>query len=233
MENINQSQEMKGGKKTDKEFVVQIVIIAALALLLVYNFGKISSNSGATTGSSITGAATGIGIVSAQEIIPKGVPAVYGSELGVKYNDVSVDNPQLADATIAKLTQYEDSELSSDLMSRYIKIGSSISCEYCCGAQALIFSNGERACGCAHSFAMRGLAKYLLLNHPDMSDDQILNELGKWKVLFFPGVHQQKAEALKAQGIDTTSYINLASNKYRGAEKGQASSGGSAMVGGC
>jgi len=117
-------------------------------------------------------------------------------------------------------------------MERYIRIGSSISCEYCCGAQSIIFSNGERACGCAHSYAMRGLAKYMLIEHPDVSDAVILEELGKWKVLFFPGVHEQKAQALEAQGIDSKNYINLASNLYRGAEKGQTGSGGS-MVGGC
>ena len=78
---------------------------------------------------------------------------------------------------------------------------------------------------------MRGLAKYLLTNHPDMTDIEILSELGKWKVLFFPGVHEQKAKALEANGIDSTDYINLASNLYRGIEQGKTSGGG--MVGGC
>lgn len=232
MEQQNLNQEMKGGKKTDYEFVVQIIFISVLALLLTYNIGKIYGGNGS---SSITGAVTsvtGIGTVSALDVSPKGVPEIYGSELGVSYDDVSPNNPQLADATIEKLSQYEDDTLSSDLMTRYIKIGSSISCEYCCGAQAIIFSNGQRACGCAHSYAMRGLAKYLLKNHADMTDDAILEELGKWKVLFFPGVHSQKAEALKLKGVELN-YINLASNKYRGAEKGQSSGSGGAMVGGC
>ncbi|PIZ81916.1 hypothetical protein COX98_01850, partial [Candidatus Pacearchaeota archaeon CG_4_10_14_0_2_um_filter_30_11] len=96
---------------------------------------------------------------------------------------------------------------------------------------SIIFNNGERACGCAHSFAMRGLAKYLLRNHPDMTNDAILSELGKWKVLFFPDIHEQKAQALEANGIDSTNYINLASNLYRGIEQGQTSGG--SMVGGC
>ena len=68
-----------------------------------------------------------------------------------------------------------------------------------------------------------------------MTDEQILNELGKWKVLFFPGVHEQKAQVLNADGIDYTNYVNLASNLYRGAENqaSTSSSGGSQMVGGC
>lgn len=227
METKNQTYEIKK-EKNNTEFYVQLGMIFILALVIVFNAGRIYSSSGA---SGITGLATGIEAVSASDIIPKGTPAVYGKELGVKYDDVSPNNPVLADATISKLTQYEDMALNNEQMQRYIKIGSSISCEYCCGAEAIIFSNGQRACGCAHSFAMRGLAKYLLTKHPDISDENILSELGKWKVLFFPGIHEQKAQVLEAQGIDPTNYINLASNLYRGIEQGQASGGG--MVGGC
>ena len=78
---------------------------------------------------------------------------------------------------------------------------------------------------------MRGLAKYLLTKHPDMTNDQVLEELGKWKVLFFPGIHEQKAQVLASKGIELN-YINLASNKYRGIETGATTSSGS-MVGGC
>ena len=89
---------------------------------------------------------------------------------------------------------------------------------------------GEAACGCAHSFAMRGLAKYLIKNHKDeFMDDEILEELAKWKTLFFPSQMSAKAQVLKQNGIEF-SYINLGSNKYRGIEQGQAGSG---MVGGC
>lgn len=218
MESENNSKTKIGA-----EFYVQIGIIALLALVIVFSFGKIYGNSGTT------GLTTGS--VSSSDIIPTGVPAVYGQALGVSYDDISASNPKLADATINKLSQYEDETLTDEQMARYIKIGSSISCEYCCGADAIIFSNGQAACGCAHSYAMRGLAKYLLINYPEMSDYEILSELGKWKVLFFPGIHEQKAQALEANGIDSTDYVNLASNLYRGIEQGQTSSGG--MVGGC
>ena len=227
----NETQTMKGGKKTNTETMVQYVVIAVLAVLLIYNGAKIYGGSSSITGNAI---ATGIGTVSALDVLPKGVPNVYGSEIGISYNDVSASNPSLADATMAKLTAYEDMQLNSEQMERYIKIGSSIACEYCCGAKTLVFSNGERACGCAHSYAMRGLAKYLLTEHPDITDLEILDELGKWKVLFFPGIHEKKAEALKANGIDYTNYVNLASNIYRGAEnQASAGSGNSQMVCGC
>ena len=139
-----------------------------------------------------------IGTVSAADIIPKGIPAIYGKEMELSYDDVSPNDPRLADATIRKLKSYESIELNSEQMKRYIQIGGNISCEYCCGAKAIIFSNGERACGCAHSYAMRGLAKYLLVNHPDMSNEEILSELGKWKTLFFPGIMEAKAQVLEA-----------------------------------
>ena len=227
----NETQTMKGGKKSNTETTVQYVIIAVLAILLVYNGVKIYGAGNSNISGNV---ATGIGTVSALDIMPKGAPDIYGSELGVSYNDVSASNPQLADTTMAKLAEYEDAQLNSAQMERYIKIGSSIACEYCCGAKTLVFSNGERACGCAHSYAMRGLAKYLLTKHFDMTDEQILNELGKWKVLFFPGVHEKKAEVLKANDVDYTDYVNLASNLYRGAEnQASAGSGGSQMVGGC
>jgi len=227
-----ENQTMKGGKKSNTETTIQVTIIIVLTILLIYNGAKIYG----AGNSNISGkVATGIGTVSALDVLPKGTPDIYGSELGVSYNDVSASNPQLADATMVKLTQYEDMKLNSAQMERYVKIGSSIACEYCCGAETLVFSNGERACGCAHSYAMRGLAKYLLTKHPEMTDLEILNELGKWKVLFFPGIHEKKAEVLKANGIDYTNYVNLASNLYRGAENqaSTSSSGSSQMVGGC
>ena len=66
---------------------------------------------------------------------------------------------------------------------------------------------------------MRGLAKYLITNHPnEFTDDQILEELGKWKILFFPGPMAAKAKVLQSKGIELN-YINLASNKYRGIEQ--------------
>ncbi len=211
-------------KKKDFEFYVQLGVIVILIAILFYNLG------GSSTGGSI-----GVGVVSASDIIPTGVPPIYGEELGITYDDVSPDNAQKADATIRLLSNIDRTEtLEGADMERYINIlytiENGISCEYCCGARSIIFEDGGPACGCAHSYAMRGLTKYLIMNHGDeFTDEEILIENGKWKVLFFPGIHEGKAAVLKEQGIELN-YINLASNKHRGIEKGQASGG---MVGGC
>ena len=217
-------------KKKDFEFYIQLGVIVILIAILFYNLG------GGSTGSSIAGNSAGIGAVSASDFIPTGVPAIYGEELGITYDDVSASNAQKADATIRLLGNIDRSEtLEGAELERYINIlytmENGISCEYCCGARSIIFEDGGPACGCAHSYAMRGLTKYLIMNHGDeFTDEEILIENGKWKVLFFPGIHEGKAAVLKEQGIELN-YINLASNKHRGIEKGQASSGG--MVGGC
>src|SRR3989344_203599 len=216
-------------KKSNVEFTVQIVAIVVLAVILSYNLGN--NGFGGKGIGSVTGNAI-LPTVSASEIIPAGTPKIYGSELGISYDDVSPNDPRKADSTINVLGNIDRTvELQGADLERYIKVVSQISCEYCCGAESIIFENGKPACGCAHSYAMRGLAKYLITNHgPEFSDDEILAELGKWKVLFFPGIHEGKAQVLESQGVDSTNYVNLASNKYRGIEKGQASGG---MVGGC
>jgi hypothetical protein len=212
--------------------IIALVIIGILFAVIAYNMIRMTNIvSASQSGTSVEGNSI-LQTVSASEILPTGVPETYGKELNIKYDDVSVTTPQKADATIGVMSNLDRTiTLEGADLQRYIAITSRISCEYCCGAKSIIFSDGKPACGCAHSYAMRGLAKYLITNHGDeYTDDEILGELGKWKVLFFPGIHETKAEVLKSQGIEIN-YINLASNEYRGIEKGASSSGG--MVGGC
>lgn len=169
-------------------------------------------------------------LLSGIDVTPKGVPEIYGKELGVSFDDVSSSSAQKADATIKRLGVLDQQlSVSGKELQRYISIVSRISCEYCCGADSIITPDGKAACGCAHSYAMRGLAKYLLLQHNDeYSDDEILEELGKWKTLFFPQQMSQKAQILKEKGVELN-YVNLASNAYRGIETGATGN----MVGGC
>ncbi len=169
------------------------------------------------------------------DIIPTGVPKVWGKELDFSYDDIDPYNPASANAAITTLGNLDRTiTLPSDLVERYVSIlfknNGGMSCEFCCGAKSIIFENGSPACGCAHSFAMRGITKYLLINHPDMSDEEILTDVGKLKVLFFPGIHESKAAVMESKGIDVN-IISLTTNENRGIEKGQTSGG--SMVGGC
>ncbi|MBU1197464.1 hypothetical protein KJ765_03025 [Candidatus Micrarchaeota archaeon] len=164
------------------------------------------------------------------QVIPTGVPNKYGSELGVSFDDpVNSMNimAKLDDGNA--LPNAEDNE-------RYARIGLQISCEYCCGAQSILFPTGKAACGCAHSFAMRGLLKYLVTEHPEMSDDEMLEEIGAWKTIYFPRDSVKKAVLLVENGVDLN-YVNLQSNKYRGGKGLTAGSGASVelpgQVGGC
>jgi hypothetical protein len=208
---------------------LNVALLAFAVAILVFNsvqLGEISyirtiiASGNTATVSSATGAS----------ILPTGIPEIYGKELDISYNDVSASNPQSANAAIGVMADLDGSiEVTGDDLDRYIDIASQISCEYCCGAKSIIFSNGQKACGCAHSYAMRGLAKYLITEHGDeFTDDEILGELAKWKVLFFPTQMTQRATALEENGIEV-SYVNLGSNTYRGIEQGS----GGGMVGGC
>lgn len=143
-------------------------------------------------------------------VIPKGVPDVYGTALGVDY-----DEPVDALNTMAALDGdlYEDgkikfSDMSSSQKERYMNMGTSIACEFCCGATTLIQRDGQPACGCAHSAAMRGLMKYLLIN-TNMTNDQIMAEVIKVKSISFPqemvGRYMQQNGMLQASGSNLNS----------------------------
>lgn len=218
-----------------KQFMEKAIVALAVVAFLAIGFVFLQLSSASSgNGQSIAAASaldTGAGDAGtgnkanqadqavSSEILPKGIPRIYGAELGVSYDDVSVSNQQKADATISRLGQLDTSiKLNSEQTKRYISIALDISCEYCCGADSIIFSNGQPACGCQHSYAMRGVAKYLIQKHGgEFTDAEILEEMSKWKTLFFPGQISQKASVLKEKGIEI-SYTNLASNRYRGVE---------------
>ncbi|MDF1498644.1 MAG: hypothetical protein P1P85_04830 [Patescibacteria group bacterium] len=122
-------------------------------------------------------------------VISSGTPEIYGEEIGVSFDDVQ--------GSINVMKKYDPYDLKpkgtriipkGDNLERYKNIAGRISCEYCCGAASIINpKNGQSACGCAHSMAMRGLTAYLLQNHGgEMTNDEILRELSRWKGLYFP-----------------------------------------------
>lgn len=115
------------------------------------------------------------------EIMPKGTPD-YGEEAGVSYDNV--------ESSLRTLAGYEKIiSLSGADQERFIKIATTkgTACEFCCGIGDAGFgtSTGRIACGCSHNVAFGGLTKWLIKNS-DYTDDQIVEEIGKWKLLFFP-----------------------------------------------
>ncbi|MFA6753783.1 MAG: hypothetical protein WCR84_01320 [Candidatus Paceibacterota bacterium] len=246
-----ESQENRGKEKTAQKWIyISMFLVVAFTLFISFNKGVISyspSNvekveksvlSQENQTPKIEQQSSGGAVINEAllEIIPTGVPAVYGNALSISYDDISVNNPRKADATIEVMAKIDRStELSGNNLNRYIDIlynqHGGISCEFCCGAKAVIFENGSAACGCAHSYAMRGITKYLILN-TTMTDEEILSEVGKWKVLFFPEIHARKASAMKEKGMEID-YINLTTNENRGIERGVAVGSGGSMVGGC
>lgn len=119
--------------------------------------------------------------------IPSGVPAVYGKELNISFDKVqeAIDKVVVYGPTYGK--EGEKITLKGNDLERYKEIGASIACEYCCGVKTLTKEDGTAACGCAHSIMMRGLAAYLIKNHPDtFTNKEILQELEKWKITYFP-----------------------------------------------
>ena len=159
------------------------------------------------------------GAVSASsEVLPVGVPRIYGQKLGIKYDFVSSNNQQLADQTIEVLGNLDRTiNLEGKNLERYVDIVSEISCEYCCGAKSIIVRKedvaemekniqnaittgqiteeeavkfrrtaGEAACGCAHSYAWQGMAKFFIKYYPHYTDEQIMGEMTKWKGLCYP-----------------------------------------------
>jgi len=174
--------------------IALLVGMVAWQALLIPQIAQEISNielAGASS-STVTAAAGGGNDVQSiiAKIIPTGKPP-YGDAAGVSYDDIN--------GAIRVLAGYDSSiQLSGAELERYIRIASRISCEFCCGAPAVIDSRGNPACGCAHSAAMRGVAKFLIKNFPDQyTDAQILEEMTKWKTLFFP--RQMVQRALQAQ----------------------------------
>ncbi len=118
--------------------------------------------------------------------IPTGVPDIYGAELNVSFDQVqdAINKVRVFGPTYGE--EEQKIVLTGADLERYKKLGASIACEYCCGVKTLTKEDGSAACGCAHSIMMRGLAAYLIKNHPEISDKSILEELVKWKVTYFP-----------------------------------------------
>ncbi len=123
-------------------------------------------------------------------LVPTGTP-FYGPAAGVSFDD-----PIAALKTWGQLEQ--SIQLTGDAQKRWDKIVGSFTCDFCCGSpQNPTIIN---RCGCAHAGAWRGIAKFMIKTYGDKySDAQIMGEMTRWKVLFYPGPIVKRV--LKEEGI--------------------------------
>jgi len=110
-------------------------------------------------------------------IIPTGTP-LYGDQAGVSFDD-----PIKAQNLWAKGRAIQ---LSSGEEQRWSRIVNSFTCDYCCGSpqNPTIITR----CGCAHSAAAQGMAKWFIKNYGNTySDEEIYGEMARWYALWYPG----------------------------------------------
>lgn len=169
-----------------------------------------------------------------------GVPEKYGVELNINFDQV-----QEAINMMKRFDPGYGSQkivLQGEDLKRYTDVGLRISCEYCCGVNAIVFANGEAACGCAHSQAMRGLAAYLIQKHgTEYTDDEILRELARWKGRYFPKQMTKKTADQLQNGQYTPDIASLLLGLELPKYSGQSSNvplpseiqNAPGMVGGC
>lgn len=111
-------------------------------------------------------------------VVPQGTPE-YGQEVGVSFDD-----PITSQHTWGAMER--SIQLTPEQQKRWQHIVGSFTCDYCCGSpkQPTIITQ----CGCAHAAAWRGMAKYFIQKYGDqVTDEQIMGELTKWKALWYPG----------------------------------------------
>ena len=111
-------------------------------------------------------------------VVPHGTP-FYGAEAGV-----SLDEPVVAQKKWK--TYINGIQLDAPLQQRWSKIVNSFTCDYCCGSpqQPTIITR----CGCAHSYAAQGMAKWFLKYYGDKySDEEIYGEMARWYAVWYPG----------------------------------------------
>jgi len=109
-------------------------------------------------------------------IIPKGTPW-FGEQAGVSFDDPVAAQKRWA--------SYRSIQLSSTEQERWNRIVNSFTCDYCCGSpqNPTIITR----CGCAHSSAAQGMARWFIKYYGDSySDEEIYGEMARWYALWYP-----------------------------------------------
>ena len=140
-------------------------------------------------------------------MFPTGTPP-YGEQIGVSYED-----PVGSLAILARMYRPLKAEIEKknpEAWQRFMNLAQKpvgISCEFCCGiGPSGINSKGDSTCGCQHNPALLSVALYLSA-YTDYSDGQILQEIMKWKTLWFP--KNMIELGMTVAGGDTSALDNL------------------------
>ncbi len=110
-------------------------------------------------------------------VIPRGTPW-YGAEAGVSFDDPINAQKLWAKGRTIQIDATQDE--------RWKRIVNSFTCDYCCGSpqNPTIITR----CGCAHSAAAQGMAKWFIKTYGDkFSDEEIYGELARWYAVWYPG----------------------------------------------
>ena len=124
-------------------------------------------------------------------VVPTGTPfyALEGAG-GEKIKGASFDDPITSQKIWAGLLGSKrfgtanTIQLTSEEEQRWKKLTSVFTCDFCCGGPNSVTTINK--CGCAHSYAWQGMAKFFIKYYPQYTDEQILGEMTKWKALWYP-----------------------------------------------
>jgi len=113
---------------TEKIFVGVFIVMVLAVGFNVYEINSLKRPQSAAGQAKQSIAGNAVAALSGPDVIPRGVPQIYGAELGVQY-DVSGSTPEKADAAIRKLGVLDQQlTLSGADLQRYIGIVRQISC---------------------------------------------------------------------------------------------------------
>lgn len=96
-------------------------------------------------------------------------------------------------------------QLTPEEEQRWQKLTSAFTCDYCCGGPNSVTTINR--CGCAHSYAWQGMAKFFIKYYPQYTDEQIMGEMTKWKGIWYPkGMIQDYLVYTGQQSADTLTH---------------------------
>ena len=124
-------------------------------------------------------------------VVPTGTPFYALEGPGIdKIKGASFDDPLTSQKVWASLLgsrrfgTANAIQLTPEEEQRWQRLTSVFTCDFCCGGPNSVTTINR--CGCAHSYAWQGMAKFFIKYYPQYTDEQIMGEMTKWKGLWYP-----------------------------------------------